>query len=998
MKNLIHPRFRQICLLLGAVLILSGLWLISPLMAAGGEDGWGVQVTASPDEVWAQPGDTVTVTFSAHITGSMPATKTEYGTGRVLHVGEIDWNPEGDLTLDGDVYTKSIVLSPYASNYDTQLKGVNVAQVNYYGDDGTVGAWVSEGNSTICIIHVRANPTPTPVPTPRPTATPRPTPIPTPRPTPTPYPTPIPLPTPLPTPTPTPQGGVWSPTEKQIGYHRVGDGWQADGCMTAPVDQSAGCGTVAPTPTQPTPTPTPRPTATPTSPPYPTPTYPPSPTPTYPTPQPYPTYPTPPPLPAPQPYPTYPGVPPGAAPLAAPLTAPASTSSDSAKVVAAGAEVPCAVQVAQDFDTYRKTVNGTPTTTYAADAPLTYVWSADRGRFKDDITTGRNVTWIAPDDISEATTVTIKCTIDDPPGARVNAPDTGTHDDAATVRSCQVKVVPRLTLALDKTSIVAGGWDDTRKAYEYLEKETGEWETRDQKPDPHIATATATLVDDKGNPLAGQAVTFKWDMPGPAPAETRTATTDGDGNATVDVVSGDTLSKAFDEEDGHLLYDEPVKIEATYDDLTQSKDLDVLVPTIEWQIKNPDGDYVAWDGDTWDNYYKHDETHNVPLRALLTFNGSPVIGHRVSWGFDKILDKAEVEVPETDPTYITYGRMSGAISTTPADGGATATYTLGYNFGQIIFAIDDSSVYQGGFAIATLNGSSEQKYSALTQPTGERRSDKRFYKGKHTGAYDYVYNSPYNDLDGRPNSVHKHAYPAPSGEEDLELIQQTRQLVTTIFAGGETGFDVPRPPHISESKTGWRLQKPDFDGGIGEHLIYQNGDWWFSQIVGDDPESFGYHKADVKVPIPGKSTYRYYSGAFDIVFTAVPIFAQVPNDPRNNGRRAEFGPYVKALRDNGFVAWHRWAGEEAKTSENEMHCIDPATPFLKNALEEVQIPSFLAGETGGGGYPNEPPYISGKPDSAQNDFTITPTQKSRVKGRINNPLQVPGAQRDNLYP
>ena len=57
----------------------------------------------------------------------------------------------------------------------------------------------------------------------------------------------------------------------------------------------------------------------------------------------------------------------------------------------AGALVPCAIQQAQDFDTYRKTVNGTPTTLCAVDAPLTYIWSADRGRFKNDVRYRANV-------------------------------------------------------------------------------------------------------------------------------------------------------------------------------------------------------------------------------------------------------------------------------------------------------------------------------------------------------------------------------------------------------------------------------------------------------------------------------------------------------------------------------------------------------------------------------------------------------------------------------
>ena len=459
-------------------------------------------MTASPAEVWAHPGDTVTVTFSASIVGSIPATLTYYN-GRTIHAGDVDWNPEGDLTLNGSIYSKSITLSPYNSNYDTQLKGLNVAQVSYYYDDGGSAKSVWESNDSTCIIHVGAAPSPTgtPVPTatpvPIPTATPRPTPIPTPRPTP--------MPTPRPTPTATPTGGVWTPTEKEIGYHRVNDGWQADGCMTAPVDQSANCAQATPTPTYPPyptptaspyPTPTYTPSPTPTAPPYPTPTYPPpyptptyppppSPTPTYPPPSsPTPTYPPPPtappyptptyPPPAPQPSPTYPtpsapnpidpSVPPGTRPI---LNAPvaASSSSDNIKVVTPGAEVPCAVQTAQDFDTYTRKVNGVTTTSYVPDGPLTYKWSADKGTFKNG-PEGQSVIWVAPDDVTGPTPVTIKCTIDDPDGARVSAPDTGTHDDAAVVRTCQVLVkVPVVEfsgaeLVSHTVRACAGGVDD----------------------------------------------------------------------------------------------------------------------------------------------------------------------------------------------------------------------------------------------------------------------------------------------------------------------------------------------------------------------------------------------------------------------------------------------------------------------------------------------------------------------------------------------------------
>lgn len=103
------------------------------------------------------------------------------------------------------------------------------------------------------------------------------------------------------------------------------------------------------------------------------------------------------------------------------------------------------------------------------------------------------------------------------------------------------------------------------------------------------------------------------------------------------------------------------------------------------------------------------------------------------------------------------------------------------------------------------------------------------------------------------------------------------------------------------------------------------------------------------------------------------------------------------MRDNGIVAWHRWAGESSSTSENEMHCIDPATPFLKNSLGTLQanggiggqIGRFLAGGTGGTGYPEEP-------DTGF--FAITERQVDKVRDRFRNKLSVPGAQPDNTRP
>ena len=487
--------FSQICL----------LFLITLTLFVGKCHAWNSYLRVSPTEVWAKPGETVSVTFTGVVEG-------DYNEGNPpgYRRTSVIWSvmENGSVVANSDTVTKTIVLPDYGQSYTTSLQATLsyvFETVDPWGNHGTSGP---SGYFGTCIIHVDGSPPtkptppiPTPLPTPpTPTVTPLPPVPPLP---PIPYPSPLPPVTPTPMPTATPTGGVWSPLEKEIGYHRANGGWQADGCMTAPVDQSAACrsGTPAPAPlpsptVPPLPTPTPwKPTATPL--PYPSPTVPP-PVDTFPYPYPSPTAPQPIPLPQPYPSPTapppvdifpyplptvpppvdtfpspyppspyptyppqplptpaYPGVPPGALPLtSASATAPplASVSAPSdPRVVAAGAEVPCAVQNAQDFDTYTKTVDGIVTKTYGADGPLTYQWSADKGTFKNGITFGQNVTWIAPDDITTATNVIIRCTIDDPPGPRVFAPDTGSHDDDPTVRSATVKVAPKFVHLTDSS-------------------------------------------------------------------------------------------------------------------------------------------------------------------------------------------------------------------------------------------------------------------------------------------------------------------------------------------------------------------------------------------------------------------------------------------------------------------------------------------------------------------------------------------------------------------
>jgi len=184
-------------------------------------------------------------------------------------------------------------------------------------------------------------------------------------------------------------------------------------------------------------------------------------------------------------------------------------------------------------------------------------------------------------------------------------------------------------------------------------------------------------------------------------------------------------------------------------------------------------------------------------------------------------------------------------------------------------------------------------------------------------------------------------YPAPAGEEDNELLQNTLTVVKQCS---------PFP----ESRNGDRR-------GDSRYLK----SWFFAQVVGNDPDSAGYHYHDLKIvhidPHNGRTRTRRYGAAFDIVFTHVPVF--VPG-----GRRTAFGPFLKALRDRGIVAWHRWAGENHNNDnklasvQNEMHCIDPAypwdpahpsVPLIKSALLR-QIAAFKNRSSGGNDYDPEP--------------------------------------------
>lgn len=519
-----------------------------------------------------------------------------------------------------------------------------------------------------------------------------------------------------------------------------------------------------------------------------------------------------------------------------------------------------------------------------------------------------------------------------------------------------------LTVSTQRSDICAGGWDQSYNngagGYYYLSKETNQWFERPRKvnsTDPHIVTLTATVKGGKGN-MSGRTVTFHCDMPGPDPAQDVSGTTDAKGIAKVAIISGDELSRDTDDQ-GKQLFNEPVPIDATckVENESASKriSLNVLAPSIQWQYKNEQGNYVTWDGSIIGLY--SDERPHIPLRAVLTFNNKTVVGHHISWGLDAVYNKAGAEVPPSDSTYKTYGQLSGTVSTTDASGGATATFHSGYNLGQLVFAIEDSSTYSrdGSDSSALTQNTSLQAEAAPTSPPKTRRAKKSKKSALAFNYYDYpgnvattiaVYDAN-GDARATVGGKKNKAYPAPGGEEDGELIDETllevRDALQAFRISSEwsSGRRNPRDGYIPS------LQSDIHDiPSLNDPSLY-NYYWWLSQVIGQDPASAGTHFADFSADKGGK-TYLF-GAAFDIVLWQTPIFKKY-----GNKARPEFQPFVRKLRKKGIVAWHRWAGEYNPSSsytaanpasdENEIHCIDPLMPSIKSALS-AQVAGFQRG-------------------------------------------------------
>lgn len=571
----------------------------------------------------------------------------------------------------------------------------------------------------------------------------------------------------------------------------------------------------------------------------------------------------------------------------------------------------------------------------------------------------------------------------DPPGSH-NVYVNGPAPITANVRNTTTSML-RLSLISDRAVLCAGGWNNTTDpalhGYKYLVRETGQIKERNTAPDPHITTLTAKVLNLDGTPKVGQLVAFSWDMPGNAPTITKTATTDANGNARVLAVSGDEMTKEEDETGLHNV-NPPVKVTARVGDRVATTYLEIRDAQMQWQYKNEAGQYVIWNGEIFGLYSRESKQTAIPMRAVFTFDKSPVVGHPVGWSIDAVYDKSENAVLPDDPLYITYGRFLGNTSTTDKTGAATATFYPGYNHGQIVFAVEDfvtvtnlpDESTQNLTANAAFGVSLNQVSATTTANSSATSSDDKKPKRRTANT---VKIKEYNWVTGTARFSRPYAYPAPIGEEDIELFPDTWALLRAVLTNQKESRTNSRFQTFKEVNGGRvysNFAPISLDNESGSHNpLLQQGDWWISQAVGDDRASSHYHFADLSLSVNKKDKYgkevldasgkpskvrQQYGAAFDIVLTKVPIFYD-PVVNSDNAGVEDFHGYINLLRVGGFVAWHRWATASDPNSENEIHCIDPAVPIIKQQLRN-QMSGYSIG------LPNAP-NLTGYPL----DWTIT---------------------------
>ncbi len=566
-------------------------------------------------------------------------------------------------------------------------------------------------------------------------------------------------------------------------------------------------------------------------------------------------------------------------------------------------------------------------------------------------------------------------------------PTNGVPPDIDGCTLFQYGQAPTLTLVADKQALCAGGWNQSRNDYSYLKKETGQLVVRgstdDPKPEPHIATVIATVSDSSGHPLSGQTIIFTWEMPAidtsgkEAPlSEVHTVTTGTDGIAQTDVISGNETTQTFDTS-GNVTGDHPITVRARWGNVQSGIDLSIKVPDGSWQFQDAATGWQDWQGDGTDLYSAvanvADDPANsnrVPLHISLMFQGNPVAGHRVNWKLSQVLDKAgEPVLPATTGNdmgqYIGYGHLSGDFSTTDSAGVAPATYTLGDHYGNLNFTFEDDSIYTPISSTGTIPRQASRRDSEVQPNVLAPGDDVRSLKEAAFNPNEYSYvrelAAPWQSHQG-PNP---HCYPAPSGEEDDELLPETRSLVEqTMQSIGK-----------AEAANGFRTWKAGYQNQYGIHP----GTWYYSQVVGDDPQSrtgsgIGSHWDDMGWQSNGR--VQRAGAAFDIVLSNVNVFGAYPNSDTMAGRvNGPFYDYIQALRNTGIVCWHRWAGDGSNL-ENEIHCIDPAcygsggtspNQTLMKTFLQGQVDKYLTGTSGSSTYTL--------------DFAITPGQKQSCRDR-----------------
>jgi len=351
------------------------------------------------------------------------------------------------------------------------------------------------------------------------------------------------------------------------------------------------------------------------------------------------------------------------------------------QTVSSGQRVPCQVEGATDLDTLTP-VTGVPSE--VADE-VTYIWSAeggkdgDNGHFEWQVTENERLVsrsgptapttkavWVAPDNITQETHFTLKCTLDDKPLA-INAPtEGGKRDDDGLTRIVPLKGMP-LKLDSGKNSLVAGGVRVGRY-----------YSSVDQNP--HQTQITATV-----GKIVGQDVKFEI-VPNPhaqvgdikpsfalndqdALVSDTTIKTDANGEAHAVLTSGSRVGS--------------VTVRVSIGGASQNKTFLVEEAKATWTATPVDPDSDA----------------DPVVRLSLQYEGFPVNGHPISWDITHVtVPVGEVVAVGVWNDYVRFTGISATgetISTTGAHGteGEAAAYAhFSAELEQIDFGGRDSRI------------------------------------------------------------------------------------------------------------------------------------------------------------------------------------------------------------------------------------------------------------------------------------------------------------------